>query len=165
MELFRKRKSQAAMEFLMTYGWAILVVLAAIAALAYFGVLSPERFMPEKCVLAPGLACVSFRLETGELEMYISNGLGKTIQITEIALDEPAGATDFSCAEPFTTNLRSGEQEQFFIPENDGEGDDTCSFGTEAGDPYRGDIRITYTETATGILKTIYGDIATKIEG
>lgn len=27
-----------AMEFLMTYGWAILVVIAAIAALAYFNV-------------------------------------------------------------------------------------------------------------------------------
>ena len=35
------KKSQAAMEFLMTYGWAILVVLVAIGALAYFGVLSP----------------------------------------------------------------------------------------------------------------------------
>ena len=41
------RKGQAALEFLMTYGWAILVVLAAIAALAYFGVLSPDRFLPE----------------------------------------------------------------------------------------------------------------------
>lgn len=29
----------------MTYGWAILVVLAAIAALAYFGVLSPDKFL------------------------------------------------------------------------------------------------------------------------
>jgi len=40
------RKSQAALEFLMTYGWAILVVLIAIGALAYFGVLSPARFLP-----------------------------------------------------------------------------------------------------------------------
>jgi hypothetical protein len=32
------KKSQAAMEFLMTYGWAILVVLVAIGVLAYFGV-------------------------------------------------------------------------------------------------------------------------------
>ena len=42
------------MEFLMTYGWAILVVLVAIGALAYFGVLSPEKFLPEKCVIATG---------------------------------------------------------------------------------------------------------------
>jgi uncharacterized protein (UPF0333 family) len=37
-----RKKSQAAMEFLMTYGWAIIVVLVAISALAYFGVLSPK---------------------------------------------------------------------------------------------------------------------------
>lgn len=36
------RKGQAAIEFLMTYGWAILVVLAAIGALFYFGVLGPQ---------------------------------------------------------------------------------------------------------------------------
>jgi len=40
------KKSQAAMEFLMTYGWAILVFLAAIDEQAYFGVISPEKFLP-----------------------------------------------------------------------------------------------------------------------
>jgi len=34
------RKGQAAIEFLVTYGWAILIVLIAIGALAYFGVLN-----------------------------------------------------------------------------------------------------------------------------
>lgn len=33
-------KTEAFLEFIMTYGWAILVVLAAIGALAYFGVFS-----------------------------------------------------------------------------------------------------------------------------
>ncbi len=33
----------------MTYGWAILVVLITIGALAYFGVLNPERFIPDMC--------------------------------------------------------------------------------------------------------------------
>lgn len=40
------KQGQAAMEFLMTYGWAILVVIAAIGALAYFGVLKPALFRP-----------------------------------------------------------------------------------------------------------------------
>lgn len=38
------KRGQAAMEWLETYGWAILVVLAAIGALAYFGVLTPKGF-------------------------------------------------------------------------------------------------------------------------
>ena len=52
----RGKKAQAAMEFLMTYGWAILVVLVTIGALAYFGVLKiPSNTneavsMLERCV-------------------------------------------------------------------------------------------------------------------
>ena len=55
------RKGQAAMEFLMTYGWAILVVLAAIGALAYFGVLSPDRFLPDKCAANPPFSCTQYK--------------------------------------------------------------------------------------------------------
>ena len=36
------KKGQAAMEFLMTYGWAILVVLIALGALFYLGVFNPK---------------------------------------------------------------------------------------------------------------------------
>ena len=35
-------------EFLTTYGWAFLVILVMIGALAYFGVLNPENFMEEE---------------------------------------------------------------------------------------------------------------------
>jgi len=52
------KKGQSALEFLMTYGWAILVVLAAIGALAYFGVLSPTNFLPDQCLGAVGIGCV-----------------------------------------------------------------------------------------------------------
>lgn len=43
----RIKQAQAAMEFLMTYGWALLIVLIAIGALAFFGVLNHERFVPK----------------------------------------------------------------------------------------------------------------------
>jgi len=50
-----KKRGQAAMEFLMTYGWAIVVVLAAIGALAYFGVLSPNKLLPDRTTFATPL--------------------------------------------------------------------------------------------------------------
>lgn len=43
-----KKKAQSALEFLTTYGWAFLVILIMIGALAYFGVLDPNRFLPEE---------------------------------------------------------------------------------------------------------------------
>jgi hypothetical protein len=72
------RKGQAALEFLMTYGWAILVVLAAIAALAYFGVLSPDRFLPSKCTIQGGFSCVEYKFDgaSQELKFNVQNNIG-----------------------------------------------------------------------------------------
>jgi len=76
--MFRK-KGQAAMEFLMTYGWAILVVLVAIGALAYFGVLSPDKFLPERCTGPAGLDCIdkaSISVTNAEIAFVVKNNLG-----------------------------------------------------------------------------------------
>ena len=60
--MFRNKKAQAAMEFLMTYGWAILIVLAVIATLTSFGVLNTDIFIPSKCVLGTAgmMNCIDY---------------------------------------------------------------------------------------------------------
>ena len=40
------KKSQSAMEYLMTYGWAILVIAVVLGALFELGVFSGTFFMP-----------------------------------------------------------------------------------------------------------------------
>ncbi len=45
------KKGQAAMEFLMTYGWAILAAIIAIGVLAYFGVFSPGKYTSGSAVV------------------------------------------------------------------------------------------------------------------
>jgi len=141
------RKAQAAMEFLMTYGWAILVVLAAIAALAYFGVLSPERLLPEKCTIAPGIACVSSKVESTQTTLVLSNGLGRTITITSLSVG--------NCSGTFTQDMMSGSDFTFLIT--------GCSNGVTK-DRFKGDITVGYTEKDTGMTKTKFGSITTKIE-
>jgi hypothetical protein len=87
------KKSQAAMEFLMTYGWAILVVITAISALAYFGVLDFKAMMPKHCTMSPGMICKDFEIyynnwfSTSDFQIVIVNGLGTGIYITDIELD------------------------------------------------------------------------------
>jgi len=86
------KKAQAAMEFLMTYGWAILVVLVAIGALAYFGVLNPSRFLPSSCTLVPGLSCDEFKITggaagTSQVELILRNGLGDSIDFSILYID------------------------------------------------------------------------------
>jgi len=73
------KKGQAALEFLMTYGWAILVVLAAIGALAYFGVLNPSNFLPDQCLGSTGFGCVGKPdIHAGYQQFIMTNGLGVT---------------------------------------------------------------------------------------
>jgi len=87
------------MEFLMSYGWAILVVLVVIGALAYFGVLSPQKLLPDKCTFPPGLVCEDYSLSTaGGVQMVLSNGMGKTISIADIEVIDAADPSAIVCA-------------------------------------------------------------------
>jgi len=90
------RKGQAAMEFLMTYGWAILIVVIAVAALAAFGVFSPSNFAQEKCLSdsPTGITCntkAAVDQATNNVQMAVTNGAGANVNITGIT------ATGKSC--------------------------------------------------------------------
>ena len=54
------RKSQAALEFLTTYGWAFLLILVMIGGLNYFGVLDPSNLTPQSCVASDGWICKEY---------------------------------------------------------------------------------------------------------
>ena len=149
--LTRRKKSQAAMEFLMTYGWAILVVLAAIAALAYFGVLSPEKFLPEKCLMETGFTCISAKIQPEASTIVLQNGYGKTIIVTDVSIGE-CTTTGIS------VTLQSEEDHTFLLT-----GCDDPPNGEEK-EVFKGDVVVKYEEKATGLTKTGYGTINTKIE-
>ena len=93
-QISKLKKGQAALEFLMTYGWAILVVMIVIGALAYFGVLNPTIMLPEKCTLQMGLYCkdhlISIAPVAGEIYynnsiyLKLENGMGKGIIVSEV---------------------------------------------------------------------------------
>jgi hypothetical protein len=52
-----KFKSQAAMEYLMTYGWAILIIALTLGVLYSLGIMNPKNFLPR----APPGSCFVFR--------------------------------------------------------------------------------------------------------
>ncbi|MBI4158928.1 hypothetical protein HY500_01570 [Candidatus Woesearchaeota archaeon] len=64
------KKSQAAMEFLMTYGWAIMIVLIGIGALFFLGVFNPST--PSTCNIASPFICQDVRIiDTGGAANFI----------------------------------------------------------------------------------------------
>ena len=139
------RKAQAAMEFLMTYGWAILVVLIAIGALAYFGVLNPSKFLPESCTIGPGLSCDDFKTVTdGTTTLIIRNGMGVDMGAVTVTVEN-------ACTGSAT--IADGDPQQY-----------TCA-GTagSAGGRYKQDITFAYT-TTDGLPHSKTGSLITKYE-
>jgi hypothetical protein len=147
------RKAQAAMEFMMTYGWAILVVLIAITALAYFGVLSPDKFLPEKCTISTGsgLFCSNFNADTTTniITLRIKNSLTDSIQITANA--NIGGAADCAITNAPLNIAADTESDATFL----------CAGGISSGDTIRKDISIEF--SVSGFVKQTSGSIILKI--
>ena len=76
----------------MTYGWAILVVLAAIGALAYFGILSPSKFLPNSCMLSGGFSCTQYKITNSTVSLGIQNNLGVNADQVNISLGCAGGS-------------------------------------------------------------------------
>ncbi len=53
----KKHKAQSAMEYLMTYGWAILIIAEVLGALFSLGVFSGNSILGTACIAASGYLC------------------------------------------------------------------------------------------------------------
>src|SRR3989338_10064224 len=85
--LVNNRKGQAAMEFISNYGWAMLIMLLVIAALSYFGVLTPAQLAPSKCILFEGLYCRDWRVTPTKVSLVVENGMGAIVTVNSISID------------------------------------------------------------------------------
>lgn len=97
-------KSQAALEFLTTYGWAFLVIIIMIGTLAYFGILSPGKILPNRCNFGAEFQCVDYQISyggptTGTFKLRLKNSVGDSIDVSSLTLSSE-GATQFTCATP-----------------------------------------------------------------
>jgi len=113
-------KAQSAMEYLMTYGWAILIISVVLAALYQLGVFNPMTFAPK----APPGSCQVFRpngpyttsfinLEgicSGELPQYVAqfNGENSYINIGDIPSLRLTQLTLEAWIKPMSNELATG---------------------------------------------------------
>ena len=99
-----KNKSQAALEFLVTYSWALLAILITIGALYYFGIFDFSKFLPEKCSFTSQLECIDFVMKgspDNEVMIKISNNLGEPIDVESLSITNDA-SPPLSCTPPIT---------------------------------------------------------------
>jgi len=92
-------KGQTAIEYLMTYGWAILIILIVAGVLAYYGIFAPSGFLAPT---ARGFGQLQVRSPwsitptDGMITMDVENRVGQTINVTNIYAT--IGSTEGTCA-------------------------------------------------------------------
>lgn len=142
------RKAQAAIDFVMTYGWAMMMVMVAIGALAYFGVLSPDKLVGEKCVFPSGISCLD----------HLASGVDQAILVT---VKNNLGH-DITGISVIATGCTVEDSQQSLINEHFIEFTPSgCAL--TAGQKYNGDVNITYTNADTGITHKKQGTLITKV--
>lgn len=149
------KSSQAAIDFIATYGWTIIVVSVAIGALAYFGVLEQDKLLPNKCTLPPGLECMDVQgyFEENAILFTIKNSLPYDIggNIT-ISSDVCRDKNTFRVNHAW---LRPGQVTTTYLG--------SCNF-SNLEQKFAGIINITYQNLETGVYHTLIGTFTTIVE-
>ncbi|MEM3572606.1 MAG: hypothetical protein QW530_02660 [Candidatus Micrarchaeaceae archaeon] len=109
------KKLQSAMEYLMTYGWAILVIAVVLGALFSLGVFSSASLLGTSCVAASGFYCSGVTLTSGGvLTLTIGQAYGYTFNNTQV-LFVPSGAPLSEASSVSIGNLNSGQTQTVSI--------------------------------------------------
>jgi hypothetical protein len=76
----KRHKAQSAMEYLMTYGWAILIIAVVLGALFSLGVFSGNNILGTACIAASGYLCQTpiFSHSNGNVVVLVGQNTGVT---------------------------------------------------------------------------------------
>ena len=153
------KKGQVALEFIMTYGWAILAVLVAIGALAYFGVLSPSKYLPDKCIFTTGLNCKDFAFTQSGNDLNVSftitNNLGDSMIIAAGGLASRYKDATVGC-DALPATIVAGDSKGF-----------TCKFtglGPGVAQSVKASVVLNYTLSQGVYGKRATGDISGTVQ-
>ncbi len=114
----RHLRGQAAVEYLMTYGWVLLALVLVIGALFSTGIFSPGYLASEECNFGNTLKCDAILFnEAGhsKLQLNVFNGFPYKVKIKGIMVQTQDGGQQF-LGFPANVNISSGSS---FVFEGD----------------------------------------------
>lgn len=145
-------KGQAAIEYLVTYGWAILVMLVIGLVLWQMGIFDSQS-TPPRCIGFSQIEPLGWKAaSTGDFILVLTNEAGTKLKLTGVNM----GIFGTSCTSDGTTeDLRPGEAITINVT--------GCTGMPGVGEYYRANITISYEHIASGIphssVGTCLGDV------
>lgn len=146
-----RTKGQAAMEFLMTYGWAILAAIIVIGVLAVY--FRPSSLTQNSVIVTAPLYGSGVTLAATTIQVEIQNNGGEdiTIGIATLGFNSPSGAncTGFSGNE----TLAAGATQVLTFS--------SCNLAS--GDTVSADLTVPYTRSGTTLTLTSTGTVSGRV--
>ncbi|MFH1133035.1 MAG: hypothetical protein V1735_00945 [Nanoarchaeota archaeon] len=86
-------RGEGLLEFLLTYGWVVVLVVIVGGALTYFGIIKPASFFPDKCSLHQNFKCTDFRIDTDthRINLRLENNFAQGVMVTQVKAQDKEG--------------------------------------------------------------------------
>ncbi len=151
------KKGQAALEYMVTYGWALLAAVIAAGALAYFGFISPSNLLPNTCNFGKQLYCEEYQVfDNGTVNILFRNNFAKPIQVNEfVYLSENGDAASVLLNGPVDIPIGSTGQVSLVMD---------SQYWSNEGQKQSLNLQVNFTRTdIASVNHTIYGKMFTTV--
>jgi hypothetical protein len=152
------QKGQSAMEYLITYSWAIIIIAIPLAALYSLGLFNPSSFVSNQCIFPADFGCLSgFFYSNGTISINLEQSTVSAINITAVGCN----------AEGTTTNMTTFTPADY-IPVGGNISISTKCFAngtiftTNPGILYKGYVVVNYTSLQSGFQHIVVGKVIEK---
>jgi hypothetical protein len=157
-------KAQSAMEYLVTYGWAIIIIGVTLAALYALGLFNPVSFTSNQCILPADFGCISGFLYSvnGTLSVNFEQSTASAINITAIGCNSAGIPTNMTAPQAPTSN------NPIYLPIGGNFSLATqcyangTVFKSQPSTLYKGYLLINYTNLQTGFQHVLVGKLIEK---
>jgi hypothetical protein len=148
-----QRKAQAALDFLVTYGWAFIALTLVIAALYFMsGTNSPNKVVSDSCTFSDNFICKDYQItKSGHVTLNMKNTVGTNILVNSTYCSQAGNQVVVQNG----IDVPSGGDFQL-----------TCDIGAQSKGKVRFDVTIIYFKQSMSFPSTSDGlVISVPIEG
>jgi hypothetical protein len=161
------------MEYLITYGWAIIIIGVTLAALYALGLFSPASFTSNQCIFPADFGCLSSFLyaTNGTLSINLEQSTTSAINVAEVGCNTGGTVSNMTTTNDLpidTTPSYIISNTYILIPIG---GNFTLTttcyangnvFTSQPGTLYKGYVVVNYTNVQTGFQHVLVGKLVEK---
>ncbi len=160
----QKDKAQSATEYLVTYGWAILILSVVLVSLFVLNLFNPATFAPNYCVFQASVGCQVEFLDhaSGDLNVTIGQALQTPINVTALGCNDQGTITNMIYYTPTSNNIYMDIGSNYTFSTIPCYQNGAVVSGA-VGTLYTGYIVMQYTNLQTGLQHTAIAKISQKL--